>query len=180
MTVAALWQCPSPGLGSPRATVRKATGVPPPGPTLRPRQRPFAQALTPTITFGKSELIKAGGAEMTDYDPDEMVNFRDKYVSLWTAVHDIMSQPPERRTGIAVFRDAGLEPSIFEAADIETMARLPAFKGPLWDRAERRQPCGCAAHRVSPSRASRSRRCSSRPGRAKPLSRSKTCRSSQI
>ena len=68
---------------------------------------------------------------MTDYDPDEMVSFRDKYVSLWTAVHDIMSQPPERRTCIAVFRDAGLEPSIFEAADIETMARLPAFKGPL-------------------------------------------------
>ena len=68
---------------------------------------------------------------MADYDPDEMVNFRDKYVSLWTAVHDIMSQPPETRTGIAVFRGAGLEPSIFEAADIETMARLPAFKGPL-------------------------------------------------
>jgi hypothetical protein len=68
---------------------------------------------------------------MTDYDPDEMVNFRNKYVSLWTAVQDVMSQPPEKRTGIAVFRDAPLEPSIFEAADIERMARLPAFKGPL-------------------------------------------------
>ena len=68
---------------------------------------------------------------MTDYDPDEMVNLRNKYVSLWTAVHDIMSQPPERRTGITVFRDAGLEQSVFEAADIERMARLPGFKGPL-------------------------------------------------
>jgi hypothetical protein len=85
----------------------------------------------PDITFGNSELIRQGWAEMTDYDPDEMVNFRNKYVSLWTAVHDIMSQPPEGRTGITVLRDAGLEPSIFEAADIETMARLPAFKGPL-------------------------------------------------
>jgi hypothetical protein len=68
---------------------------------------------------------------MTDYDPDEMVSFRNKYVSLWTAVHDIMSQPPEAGADIAVFRDTGLEPSIFEAAGIERMARLPAFKGPL-------------------------------------------------
>jgi hypothetical protein len=89
-------------------------------------------ALTPTITLGKSGRIKRRGwAHMTDYDPDEMVNFRNKYVSLWTAVHDIMGQPPERTTGIAVFHDAGLEPSIFEAADIERMARLPALKRPL-------------------------------------------------
>jgi hypothetical protein len=65
---------------------------------------------------------------MTDYDPDEMVNFGNKYMSLWTAVDDIMSQPPDRRTGIALFRNAGLEPSIFERADIERMAQLPTFK----------------------------------------------------
>jgi hypothetical protein len=41
---------------------------------------------------------------MSDYDPDEMVNFGNKYVSLWTAVHDIMTQPPDRRAGIVVFR----------------------------------------------------------------------------
>jgi hypothetical protein len=68
---------------------------------------------------------------MTDYDPDEMVNFQNKYVSLWAAVRDIMSQPPERRASIAVFRGAGLEPSIFEASDIERIAQLPAFKGPV-------------------------------------------------
>jgi hypothetical protein len=67
--------------------------------------------------------------EMSDYDPDEMVNFENKYVSLWAAVHDIMTQPPVRRTGIAVFRAEGLEPSFFEAEDIERMAQLPAFKG---------------------------------------------------
>ena len=49
---------------------------------------------------------------MSDYDPDEMVNFGNKYVSQWTAVHDMMTQPPDRGTGIAGFRDAGLEPSI--------------------------------------------------------------------
>jgi hypothetical protein len=66
--------------------------------------------------------------QMTDFDPEEIVNFGGKNVSLLTAVRDIMSQPPERRTGIAVFRDVGLKPSIFEAADIEEMAQLPAFK----------------------------------------------------
>jgi hypothetical protein len=39
-----------------------------------------------------------------------------------------MRQPPVRRVGIAVFRAEGLKPAIFETADIEKMAALPAFK----------------------------------------------------
>jgi hypothetical protein len=68
--------------------------------------------------------------EMSDYDPEEMVKFDNKDVSLWTAVHDIMSRPAVRRTGTAVFRAEGKKPSILDAADIESIAQLPAFEGP--------------------------------------------------
>ncbi len=37
-----------------------------------------------------------------------------------------------KRLGFAVFRDQGLKPSIFETADIERIAQLPAFKGRQW------------------------------------------------
>jgi hypothetical protein len=66
--------------------------------------------------------------DLNDLDPEEWVKFDNKDVSLRTAVHDIMGQPAVRRTGIAVFRAPGLEPSIFEASDIERIAQLPAFK----------------------------------------------------
>ena len=74
-----------------------------------------------------------GGGEMTeseDFDPEEMVKFGNKDLRLLTVVHDIMSKPPVRRSGIAVFRAQGLKPSIFEVADIERIAQLPAFKRP--------------------------------------------------
>jgi hypothetical protein len=65
-----------------------------------------------------------------ELDPEEMVKFDNKDVSLWTAVHDIMGQPAVRRTGIAVLRAKGKKPSILDATDIERIAQLPAFKGP--------------------------------------------------
>jgi hypothetical protein len=64
-----------------------------------------------------------------ELDPEELVKFDNKYVSLRTAVQDIMSQPAVRRTGIAVLRE-GKKPSILDAADIERIAQLPAFQGP--------------------------------------------------
>lgn len=69
-------------------------------------------------------------SEAEGFDPEEMVKFADRDQSLLAVVHDVMSRPPVRRTGIAVFRAQGLEPSVFEAADIERMARLPAFRRP--------------------------------------------------
>ncbi len=68
--------------------------------------------------------------EMSNYDPKEMVKFGNRDVSLWTAVRDIMSQPAVTRTGIAVFREQGKQPSILEVPDIERIAQLPAFKEP--------------------------------------------------
>jgi hypothetical protein len=38
-----------------------------------------------------------------ELDPEELVKFDNRFVSLRTAVQDIMSQPAVRRTGIAVF-----------------------------------------------------------------------------
>ncbi len=67
--------------------------------------------------------------DLTDLDPEEVVTFEGKFVSLLTAVREIMSQPAVKRLGFAVFRDQGLKPSIFETADIERIAQLPAFKG---------------------------------------------------
>ena len=66
--------------------------------------------------------------ESEDFDPEEMVKFGNKDLRLLTVVHDIMSKPPVRRSGIAVFRAQGLKPSIFEVADIERIAQLPVFK----------------------------------------------------
>jgi hypothetical protein len=68
--------------------------------------------------------------ELINSDPEEMVKFDNKYVSLRTAVHGIISRPAVTRTGIAVFRAEGKKPSILDAADIERIAQLPAFKGP--------------------------------------------------
>ena len=68
--------------------------------------------------------------EPINCDPEEMVKFANKDVSLWTALHEVMSQPAVRRTGIALLRAEGKKPSILDAADIERIAQLPAFKGP--------------------------------------------------
>jgi hypothetical protein len=53
---------------------------------------------------------------MSDYDPEEMVKFDNKDVSLWTAVHNIMSRPAVKRTGTAAFRAEGKKSSILDAA----------------------------------------------------------------
>jgi hypothetical protein len=63
---------------------------------------------------------------MSDFDPDEMVQFDGKTQSLLRVVHDIMKQPPERRTGVSVFREG--QPSVLGASEIEDIAKLPAFK----------------------------------------------------
>ena len=60
--------------------------------------------------------------EPINFDPEEMVKFANKDVSLWTAVHEVMSQPAVRRTGTAVLRAKGKKPSILDAADIEPVA----------------------------------------------------------
>jgi hypothetical protein len=63
---------------------------------------------------------------MSEFDPDEMVQFDGKSQSLLRVVHDIMKQPPERRAGVNVFRDG--QPSVLGASEIEDIAKLPAFK----------------------------------------------------
>jgi hypothetical protein len=82
------------------------------------------------VTIDAKKLRRARTRKMSDYDPGEMVKFDNKDVSLWTAVHDIISRPAVKRTGTAVFRAEGKKPSILDAADIESIAQLPAFQGP--------------------------------------------------
>jgi hypothetical protein len=64
---------------------------------------------------------------MTEFDPNEIVCFDGRRESLLRAVPEIMRQPPQRRTYIAVFRESGLQPPVFEIGDIEKMAGLPSF-----------------------------------------------------
>ena len=65
---------------------------------------------------------------MSEFDPEEIVRFDGKLQSLSRAVHEIMRQPPQRRTFVNVFREEGKEPSVLGASEIEEIAKLPAFK----------------------------------------------------
>ena len=47
---------------------------------------------------------------MSEFDPDEMVQFNGKPQSLLRVVHDIMKQSPERRAVVNVFREG--QPSV--------------------------------------------------------------------
>jgi hypothetical protein len=85
-------------------------------------ERAFQLARSGKVS-GLSDIRKVLGRKL-------MVKFDNKDVSLWTAVHDIMSRPAVKRTGTAVFRAEGKKPSILDAADIESIAQLPAFEGP--------------------------------------------------
>jgi hypothetical protein len=64
---------------------------------------------------------------MSEFDPDEMVQFYGKLQGLSHVVHEIMRQPPHRRAVVNVFR-LGKEPSVLRASEIEAIAKLPAFK----------------------------------------------------
>ncbi len=66
-------------------------------------------------------------APMSEFDPDEIVQFYGKKQSLLRVVHEIMRQPPHRRAVVNVFRE-GKEPSVLRASEIEEIAKLPAFK----------------------------------------------------
>lgn len=65
---------------------------------------------------------------MTEFDPDEIVQFGGKWESLWTVVLDIMRQPPQQRLGVVVSRDEGLRPSFFLGADIERFAAVSGLR----------------------------------------------------
>jgi hypothetical protein len=64
---------------------------------------------------------------MSEFDPDEMVQFYGKLQTLSHVVHEIMRQPPHRRAVVNVFR-VGKESSVLRASEIEDIAKLPAFK----------------------------------------------------
>ena len=66
-------------------------------------------------------------APMSEFDPDEMVQFYGKRQSLSDVVHEIMRQPPHRRAVVKIYRK-GKEPSVLGASEIEAIAKLPAFK----------------------------------------------------
>jgi hypothetical protein len=66
---------------------------------------------------------------MTEFDPEEVVRFDNKDLSLLTVVREIMRQSPERRIGVMVLRDVGKKPPFLDGSDIENIAQLPAFKG---------------------------------------------------
>jgi hypothetical protein len=73
---------------------------------------------------------------MSEFDPDEMVQFYGKLQTLSHVVHEIMRQPPHRRAVVNVFR-VGKESSVLRASEIEDIAKLPAFKvAPDQPRAE--------------------------------------------
>ena len=81
-------------------------------------------------------------APMSEFDPNEMVQFYGKLQSLSRVVHEIMRQPCHRRAVVNVFR-VGKEPSVLGASEIEDIAKLPAFKvAPNPPRAEGRQARG--------------------------------------
>jgi hypothetical protein len=63
---------------------------------------------------------------MSEFDPDEMVQFDGKSQSLLRVVHDIMKQPPERWAGVNVFREG--QPSVLGASEIEDIANCQPLK----------------------------------------------------
>ena len=69
---------------------------------------------------------------MDELDPEEIVQSEGRPQNLGVVVAKIMSLSPGQRLPIAVFRDQGRTPGIFEVGNIERIAELPAFKANLW------------------------------------------------
>jgi hypothetical protein len=62
-----------------------------------------------------------------EYDPEEIVNYGNKPMSLRTTIRQWKALP--RKQGLAdFFRDEGKEPPIFEFAHIKELAELPEFE----------------------------------------------------
>jgi hypothetical protein len=62
------------------------------------------------------------------YDPDEIVRWPGLgYMSLKTAVRRVMELSLDDRMHVALFRDAGKEPSAIGIIAIQEIAKLPAF-----------------------------------------------------
>ena len=63
-----------------------------------------------------------------EIDPEEMVKFDNKDLTLLTVVRHLKKLPlsPEQKARIAVFREG--DPSILDWSHIEELAELPAFK----------------------------------------------------
>jgi hypothetical protein len=72
------------------------------------------------VIFATGEFGKVV-APMSEFDPNEMVQFYGKLQSLSRVVHEIMRQPCHRRAVVNVFR-VGKEPSVLGASEIEDIA----------------------------------------------------------
>jgi hypothetical protein len=65
------------------------------------------------------------------HDLEEIVQLNGRPMSLFRAVHWIMALPPVKRfKGLALFREAGKDPAIFELSDVEVIAQTPEYKRP--------------------------------------------------
>jgi hypothetical protein len=60
------------------------------------------------------------------YDPDEIVSLHSAQMTLKTAVAKVMALPLHERATATIFRTG--VPTILDAAQIETIARLPGFE----------------------------------------------------
>jgi hypothetical protein len=67
-----------------------------------------------------------------DFDLSEIVQLDGKPVSLFAAVRKIMQLPAVKRfPGLAIFREAGKQPALFELSQVEEIALTPEFKAAL-------------------------------------------------
>ena len=67
-----------------------------------------------------------------DFDLNETVQLNGRPVSLLDAVREIMQLPAVKRfPGLALFRDPGKQPAIFELSHVDEIAQTPEFKAAI-------------------------------------------------
>jgi hypothetical protein len=75
-------------------------------------------------------MSDSGDFDPQEIDPEEMVKFDNKDLSLLTVVRHLkkLTLSPGEKAHVAVFREG--DPSILDWSHIEELAKLPAFKEP--------------------------------------------------
>ena len=65
-----------------------------------------------------------------EFDPEEDVNRAGAgHMALRQAVREITATPAEERGFVMLYREAGKEPSCFDAEQVDELAALPEFQG---------------------------------------------------
>jgi hypothetical protein len=65
-----------------------------------------------------------------EFDPEEDVNRAGAgHMPLRQAVQEIMATPADERGFVVLYREAGKEPSSFDAEQVDQLAALPEFQG---------------------------------------------------